>query len=423
MRVPSFQEYRFFSTNMGQKQADLSKLFGQMTSGKRVEAAGDDSVAMISIHNLKQQSTLNQQYTNMADLALNRLAQEETYLKNGDDLVQNTREKMLGAINGSVDANGLNSLAQDMQANFDAMLDLANTRDESGNYIFGGTKTDKPPFYKDADGNVQYRGNDGQRYLQVASSIQVPISDAGSKLFQQVPNPFGDYTPDYQRTTGSDFFIEKAENCTDSAEKYDIEFVTMDDGSTGFLAKDSSGAYVPAQKRTDPNDPTSPLLPPEPQPVDMVNNQIVIDDGTGSADSQKVKIIFSGTPTVTESGADKVSIQPEKNIDAFAAMQNAINNVKEGSNTANISVGVKQMDAISKHLNSVRGEVGTRMQAAETAKEDHADNDVVVKTALSSQEDLDYPTAALQFSMMSLAMQASQQTFVKLQGMSLFNYL
>ena len=186
MRVPSFQEYRFFSTNMGQKQADLSKLFGQMTSGKRVEAAGDDSVAMISIHNLKQQSTLNQQYTNMADLALNRLAQEETYLKNGDDLVQNTREKMLGAINGSVDANGLNSLAQDMQANFDAMLDLANTRDESGNYIFGGTKTDKPPFYKDADGNVQYRGNDGQRYLQVASSIQVPISDAGSKLFQQV---------------------------------------------------------------------------------------------------------------------------------------------------------------------------------------------------------------------------------------------
>ncbi|MGL6149110.1 MAG: hypothetical protein ACRC1V_11700, partial [Plesiomonas sp.] len=82
MRVSSFQDYRLFTTNMGQKQVELSKVWSQIDSGKRVQTAGDDAVAMVSIHNLKQQSTLNQQYTNMADLALNRLGQEETYLKN-----------------------------------------------------------------------------------------------------------------------------------------------------------------------------------------------------------------------------------------------------------------------------------------------------------------------------------------------------
>ncbi|MGL4456790.1 MAG: flagellar hook-associated protein FlgL, partial [Plesiomonas shigelloides] len=368
MRVSSFQDYRLFTTNMGQKQVELSKVWSQIDSGKRVQTAGDDAVAMVSIHNLKQQSTLNQQYTNMADLALNRLGQEETYLKNADDLIQNSKERVQGALNPSLDQDGRNALAQDMQSNLDALFDLANTRDEAGNYIFGGTKTDQPPFFKDASGKIQYRGNDEQRFMQVASSIQVPVNDSGAKLFQQVPNPFGDYRPDYNLSEGSDFFINSTENLQGSDEQYDVEFVKMADGSTGFLAKNSKGEYVPKQEE-DPAHPGT-LLPPEPQPVDMKNGQLVINDG--KQDLARIK--FSGEPKVSDDGADKVSIKPGKTIDAFEAMQDAIKNVQDGTNTGNISMGLADLDAISKHLNSVRGEVGTRMQAAETAKEDHADN-------------------------------------------------
>ncbi|MGL4926718.1 MAG: flagellar hook-associated protein FlgL [Plesiomonas shigelloides] len=417
MRVSSFQDYRLFTTNMGQKQVELSKVWSQIDSGKRVQTAGDDAVAMVSIHNLKQQSTLNQQYTNMADLALNRLGQEETYLKNADDLIQNSKERVQGALNPSLDQDGRNALAQDMQSNLDALFDLANTRDEAGNYIFGGTKTDQPPFFKDASGKIQYRGNDEQRFMQVASSIQAPVNDSGAKLFQQVPNPFGDYRPDYNLSEGSDFFINSTENLQGSDEQYDVEFVKMADGSTGFLAKNSKGEYVPKQEE-DPAHPGT-LLPPEPQPVDMKNGQLVINDG--KQDLARIK--FSGEPKVSDDGADKVSIKPGKTIDAFEAMQDAIKNVQDGTNTGNISMGLADLDAISKHLNSVRGEVGTRMQAAETAKEDHADNDVVVKSALSTQEDVDYPTAILQMTMLSSSMQASQATFMKLQGLSLFNYI
>ncbi|QWK97792.1 hypothetical protein JV213_03780, partial [Plesiomonas shigelloides] len=156
-----------------------------------------------------------------------------------------------------------------------------------------------------------------------------------------------------------------------------------------------------------------------PQPVDMKNGQLVINDGK----QDLARIQFSGEPKVSDDGADKVSIKPGKTIDAFEAMQDAIKNVQDGTNTGNISMGLADLDAISKHLNSVRGEVGTRMQAAETAKEDHADNDVVVKSALSTQEDVDYPTAILQMTMLSSSMQASQATFMKLQGLSLFNYI
>ena len=53
-------------------------------------------------------------------------------------------------------------------------------------------------------------------------------------------------------------------------------------------------------------------------------------------------------------------------------------------------------------------------------------NDVfslVLKENRASLEDLDYAEAVSRFEQQMLALQASQQTFVKIEGLSLFNYL
>ena len=48
---------------------------------------------------------------------------------------------------------------------------------------------------------------------------------------------------------------------------------------------------------------------------------------------------------------------------------------------------------------------------------------VEAKSALSSIEDLDYSEAIIQFQQQQMVLQAAQQSFVQIQGMSLFDYI
>ncbi len=110
-----------------------------------------------------------------------------------------------------------------------------NAQDESGNYVFAGTKPKSQPFYRDKDGSVQYAGDDYQRKMKVSSMLDMPMNDPGSKLFMEIPNPFGDYQPSYDLQSGSDLLLSKATNvdAKDTA-SYRVTFVDMNNGKFGY---------------------------------------------------------------------------------------------------------------------------------------------------------------------------------------------
>ncbi|MCV5649567.1 hypothetical protein OFN55_43245, partial [Escherichia coli] len=59
---------------------------------------------------------------------------------------------------------------------------------------------------------MQYAGDDYQRKMKVSSMLDMPMNDPGSKLFMEIPNPFGDYQPNYDLQSGSDLLLSKATN-------------------------------------------------------------------------------------------------------------------------------------------------------------------------------------------------------------------
>ena len=72
---------------------------------------------------------------------------------------------------------------------------------------------------------------------------------------------------------------------------------------------------------------------------------------------------------------------------------------------------------------NTRAKIGARMNAIDDQKTANDAFDLAVTKVRSSLEDLDYAEAISRFNQQLTALQASQQSFFKIQDLSLFNFL
>ena len=82
-----------------------------------------------------------------------------------------------------------------------------------------------------------------------------------------------------------------------------------------------------------------------------------------------------------------------------------------------------RLDSAIEVVSNTRSRIGSRMNAIEGQRNTNDSFSLVLQTNRSELEDLDYAEAVSRFEQQLLALQASQQSFVKIQGLSLFNYL
>jgi flagellar hook-associated protein 3 FlgL len=75
------------------------------------------------------------------------------------------------------------------------------------------------------------------------------------------------------------------------------------------------------------------------------------------------------------------------------------------------------------NVSDIHSLVGARLNAIDEQNEVNADIQLVLEENLSDVEDLDYTEAISRFNQQSVALQAAQQAYVQVQGLSLFNYI
>ncbi|MDX7019138.1 flagellar hook-associated protein FlgL, partial [Klebsiella aerogenes] len=72
--------------------------------------------------------------------AKNSLSQEETILRSVGNVLQRIREIAGQAGDGALDSNDKKSLASELRQREDELLNLLNSRDASGKYLFSGSQ-------------------------------------------------------------------------------------------------------------------------------------------------------------------------------------------------------------------------------------------------------------------------------------------
>jgi flagellar hook-associated protein 3 FlgL len=84
---------------------------------------------------------------------------------------------------------------------------------------------------------------------------------------------------------------------------------------------------------------------------------------------------------------------------------------------------ISDIDAAMEKIQATRSEVGSRLRAVEDQRGINESFSLILQQSRSELTDLDYAEAVSRFNQQLLALQASQEMFSRIQGMSLFDYL
>ncbi|AHF74940.1 flagellar biosynthesis; hook-filament junction protein [Candidatus Sodalis pierantonius str. SOPE] len=158
----------------------------QLATGKRVNVPSDDPIAASQAIKLGQSQALNSQYSAARTSATNSLSAETTVLEQVTDVIQSAQTLLVQAGDGTLSDQDRQSLATQLQSYKDQLLNLANSQDGNGNYLFAGYKTNSAPFVEAEDGSVSYSGGGQAMTQQVDASRSMTVGDTGSAVFMSL---------------------------------------------------------------------------------------------------------------------------------------------------------------------------------------------------------------------------------------------
>ena len=184
MRVSSstFPDNFLYQTNLLQNQQN--QLQQEATTGLKLSLPEDNPSAMAQVLNLQADSSANQQYqSNITDLT-NQATTVSSALTSLQAIVSKAGEITTSA-DGITTPIALNSYATQVGELIQQALQLGNSKDSQGNYIFGGTNTGTPPFTAttDSSGNVTgvtYNGNTSVNQAEIGPNITVTAGVPGA---------------------------------------------------------------------------------------------------------------------------------------------------------------------------------------------------------------------------------------------------
>ncbi|MEX2475157.1 flagellar hook-associated protein FlgL [Marinobacter sp.] len=188
IRISSQQVFSGGIDRIQDLNSGLNKTSERLSTGKRVNRPSDDPVAAARILKLNQELGRVDTYQRNAQLADNRLKQEESALGSSIDVIQRVRELTVQAGSGSLSANDRQSIASEMRERLGQLANIANTQDASGEYIFSGFQGNQQAFAQNVSGDWVYQGDEGQRMLEIDDGVTVPISDHGRDVFEDIPS-------------------------------------------------------------------------------------------------------------------------------------------------------------------------------------------------------------------------------------------
>lgn len=183
MRISTNTVFDGGSARLSDLQSKLDRTSQQISSGRRLLTPSDDPVAAAQALEVLQSAALNSQFSANRLHVKNSLGVVEGTLSGMIETLQSIHEQVVGAGNGVLSDTERGFIATDLQGQFDQLLALANGTDGAGHYLFAGNQGDQPPFEKQSDGSVLYKGDAGQRLVQVDTSRKMAMSETGAVLF------------------------------------------------------------------------------------------------------------------------------------------------------------------------------------------------------------------------------------------------
>ena len=409
VRVSFLQGFDSGLNGILRAQQNTMSTQAQIASGKRLNTAADDPVAAARIVKIEQQKSQNQQFIANADALENRLQLEESQLKGVTTLLTRVREQTVYAANGVLSASDRKTIAVELEGRLAELVSIANTRDTNGEYIFAGYQGGEPAFVEDGSGGYTYQGDDGQRFVNIATSTTMAANDSGKDIFVDVSSTqqmfFTQSAPGNGATITNGAVNDQAAFAGSSPYGYEI---TFNNATTEYEVRryDATGAVVAAPELT----------------VPLTGSATTINHDGWSLD-------INGVPSAGDTFKLDSSSSPKQSMmDTLGKLINGLNTLKDNPEDKAtlgllIAESLDNLSAAEESISGINAKIGARINTLTSVRDVNQGVELVNDQVLSEIRDLDYAEAVSRLSQQSFVLEAAQQSFAKVNGLTLFRFL
>ncbi|MEO8118408.1 MAG: flagellar hook-associated protein FlgL [Rhodoferax sp.] len=410
-RLGSANTYDNALRNLSTRQSALSGLQENLTSGKRVVRASDDPTSA---------AQAERALTRMSRIATDQRALEsqrssitmaESTLGDITDALQNFRELVVSAGNGSYTAADRKTIAGQLTGLRDQILASANRQDTNGQPLFSALGSALAPFVgpQSIAPDYQFNGLPGQ---SASSNVAIPSTLDGDSAFMLQSARDGSFNvstntiPTTRTLTTSNVTVSNSALVTGSA--YSIAIAGVDTTSV-------PGTTTVTYNVTENPNLTGPFTGLTASYPSTQSANIAVTAMPG------LSLSIKGTPAV----GDTITVDPSPSL--FSVLDDAIRDIGSAANGNAASQAISQalgnIDIGMGRVSAIRGQAGDLLNRADRITDNQGKRSIGLEADRSRAEDLDIVKGLADFQNQQTAYQAALQSYAQVQKLSLFNYI
>ncbi len=411
LRLGSANAYDTALRNITERQSALANLQENLTAGKRVLRASDDPTAAAQAERAITRLERIKTDQRALDSQRNAISQAESTLGDVQDALQNFRELVVSAGNGSHTAQERKAIVGQLQGLRDQIFALSNRQDTNGMPLFSALGSALAPFVgpQGLPTDYTFAGQPGQ---VAGNEVSIPYALDGDRAFMHLPQRDGVYNVSLT-------------NVAAPAHALTTSGVTM---TNPTLVNGSAYAITITGVDTTSVPGTTTVT------YDIAENPNVGGPYSGSASYPStspanfavtampgLSVNIQGAPAV----GDVLSIDPK--VSVFSVLDDAIRDIGNAanSNAATQAVGqaLHNVDIGMSQLASVRGQAGDLLNRADKISSNQDKRSIQVESDRSRAQDLDMVKGVSDFQNQQTGYQAALQSYAQVQKLSLFNFI
>lgn len=397
MRVTTATAYATTIDTLQQRQQALQQAQDRLTSGKRVARASDDPAAAARIERALASASRSAADQRALQASRNAMQQAESALGGAVELMQQVRELVVAAGNGSYSDAERANLGARIRGLRDQLLGIANRGDGAGGYLFGGQGSAQPPFV-DGVGGVAWRGAGGA--TEVVAGDRLPMTLDGAATWLGARSGNGVFVAEPDPGNGAGAWIDAGRVTDPSAltgDDYRIVFAVSGTTTTYSVWRNGAPTAVTGQPYT-------------------AGRSIEFDG---------MAVTVNGAP----SNGDAFDLTPSApDLSLFAALDRLSAELQTGNRspaqvTQTVQRGLRDVDASLGQLQLQRAAAGESLNHIDAVEGRLADAELHARTERSIAEDLDMIEAVSEFQKQQTGYEAALKAYSMVQRLSLFQTL
>ena len=437
MRISTSMIFDAGISGINNQSSKLLNLQQQISSGRRLLTPSDDPVAAARALEVTQTQDILTQYDANQANATTALSVEDTQLQSTGDLLTQVKQLAVQGGNPSLGNSDRAAIATQLRAIFDQMVGIANSKDDTGQYLFSGYMSNTKPFAGTVANGVTYSGDDGQRALQVSATRQLAVSDSGSSVFNRIKAGNGTFATGYAGTNSGTGVIDAGSvtdptkwNSVFNSGNLKVSFRTDSAGATFYDLVDANSGNSLFTGAASAADPLVSTGPSGSYTHAYTSGQQINFSGLAAPyDDFGASVTITGAPA----SGDSFSVASSTNQSVFTTMSNLITALERPLGSAannnatkltnDISSTLVNLDAANQNILTVRASIGARLNEADSIKSVNDSLGLQTKQTLSDLQDVDYTKAISDLTQTQTQLDAAQKSFAKVSQLSLFNYV